>query len=424
MSDCPYCAGECADTDLAPLITHELHWLWTAIGKAADRRGDPALTQGSLAVTAPQQPAARAAAIGLLGGSVLRAGQRRTVDLEALTARVRVRGEALTPGTVAAHAMRRRLATSAMAKRTREELLDALRGDLDRALERLPEHVHARVDLPEAWSRLRMRGWLARLAAHPTPRRLIAQATAVLAALPPPGRRSDRRTLVAGDPHALDDGTPLAGLVLALVNATGTRRREAWEALGVDYDDVTGGLISIGIHPEGWTLPPDAVVTIPPRELARSIWPGPPTTDTWVFVTENPSVVTAAAGLAATSPPVPVRLLCTVGTPSTLEVNAVAALARNGWRVAARADFDSAGLAHMRALLSVCPAAVPWRMRVADYLASVGIPSEDTLSAIDEADTPWDPALAEVMIRTGAPAFEESLLSELLNDLARGRPWP
>jgi uncharacterized protein (TIGR02679 family) len=144
----------------------------------------------------------------------------------------------------------------------------------------------------------------------------------------------------------------------------------------------------------------------------------------WVFVTENPSVVTAATALAAKSPHAPVRLLCTVGTPSALEVTAVAALADAGWRVAVRADFDPSGLAHMRTLMSACPAAVPWRMHAADYTKSTqtAVRTEEVRLAITEADTPWDRTLAHAMIRTGSPGYEEALLQELLADLAQGQP--
>jgi len=43
----------------------------------------------------------------------MRAGARRTVELADLTARLAVRGPDLTPGAVAAHALRRPLATRA-----------------------------------------------------------------------------------------------------------------------------------------------------------------------------------------------------------------------------------------------------------------------------------------------------------------------
>lgn len=422
MSECRYCAGECGGADLAPLLTQDLAWLWTAVAAAADRRGDITMSEGQLTITAPAEPNARAAAVGLLGGRALRAGQRREVDLAALTTRLGTRGDSLTPGAVAAHAVRHRLGVKVAAKRARQALLDAIRYDLERRLKELPEHIQHRVDTADSWSRLRTAGWLARISAHPDPHQLIVQASAVLAALPKPGERSDRRTLVPNHPHALDDGTTLAGLVLALTRLAGIKTRAAWDALGVDCDDLMGGLLALGIHPAGWSLPQYAVVTIPPRELGRCVWPAPRVPGSWVFVTENPSVVAAASGIASNNPSTPVRLLCTVGTPSALEVAAIAALSEFGWRVAVRADFDGAGLGHMRALLDACPDAEPWRMRAADYLASQPTGTNSEPIVVAEVDTPWDPALARAMTRTGAPGFEEALLPSLLQDLAIGLP--
>jgi hypothetical protein len=106
-----------------------------------------------------------------------------------------------------------------------------------------------------------------------------------------------------------------------------------------------------------------------------------------VFVTENPSVLAAAstqalAGDTATTP----RVVCTAGTPSQVECAAVGALSEAGWNVAVRADFDPAGLAHVRALLAAAPAARPWRMSAADYVA---VAIEGTLDLhVEEADAP------------------------------------
>ncbi|UOY03710.1 DUF2399 domain-containing protein [Blastococcus sp. PRF04-17] len=420
MTGCRFCADRCNGAELGPLLIDELHWLWTAVAAAADRRGDADLATGRLQVATPLAPNSRAAAVGLLGGARLRAGQRRTVDMAALTTRLRVRGPRLTPGAVAAHAVGRRLAVRATEKRARNQLLVTVRENLEQRLAGLPGHVRNRVDPAAAWERLRTTGWAARLAGQPDPFGLVAQATAVLAALPPDGQRSDRRTLVPTRPHALDEGRTLAGLVLALAGLSGVRARAAWDVLGVDCDDLTGGLHALGIHPAGWTLPADAVVTVPPRELDRCIWPAPPQPGAWVFVTENPSVVAAAAGLAAGG--AQVRLLGTSGTPSAREIVTIAALPATGWRVAVRADFDAAGLAHVRAILAACPQAVPWRMSAADYMASDPTPDDTGRVLAAAADTPWDPALAEVITTTGAPAYEEALLDKLLDDLALGHP--
>lgn len=428
MTGCSWCSGVCQDADLDPLLNPGLTWLWQIVAAAADRRGDPDLATGRLAVTGPSDPVERAEAVGLLGGTPMRAGSRRTVELADLTARLAVRGPGLTPGAVAAHALRRRLATRAAARRDRDTLLQSLEHAVSTHLADLPRHVAERVDAARAWDRLRSAGWSARLAGQPAPLTLLTHAAEVLASLPEPPQRADRRTLVPTDPHALDDGTPLAGLVLALAGLAGNRPRAAWDVLGIDCDDLTGGLLALGIHPYGWTVPPDAVVTLPPRELARCTWPTPPAEDTWVFVTENPSVTAAAATLASASP-APIRLLCTVGTPSALEAAAVARLADTGWKLAVRADFDRAGLAHVRTLLNACPTAVPWRMGAGDYVQAIAdrtvpTPRADTPGApeITATDTPWDPGLATAMTSTGRPAFEEAVIDLLLADLTQGRP--
>ncbi len=62
---------------------------------------------------------------------------------------------------------------------------------------------------------------VSRLLKERDPTTLLADACAVIAALPAPGQRLDRRVLVPGRPHALDDNTPLAGLVFALTGVTG-----------------------------------------------------------------------------------------------------------------------------------------------------------------------------------------------------------
>jgi uncharacterized protein (TIGR02679 family) len=415
---CALCADTCVDADLAPLLSESLHWLWTALADVADRRGDPALTEGRVAILGPADPAERAAATGLLGSVPMRPGVRRQVDLAALTERLRIRGQYLTPGAVAAHATGRRLAARAAARLARIETLEALRAGLDGAMsEPGPVVMNVRLDPPTAWARIHATGWATRLAALPDGRELLAHAVRVLASLPSDGRRTDRRTLVAGDPHALDEGSVLGGLVLALAGLSGTAARPAWHALGVNLDDLTGGLLALGLYPAGWHLPADTVVTLPPRELARCCWPAPQQPGQWVFVTENPSVLSAAAASVIDS--APLRLFCTAGTPSAAECAAIGRLAACGWQVAVRADFDVAGLAHVRALLAACPNAVPWRMAAADYVASAPAGGELTISS---ADTPWDVELATVMSAVGGPAFEEALLPELLADLCAGHP--
>jgi uncharacterized protein (TIGR02679 family) len=423
-AECELCGAACAGVDLSPLIQPALSWLWERLASVADRRGDPDLIGGqAVRVRAPSSAEQRAAAAGLLGATMF-AGQQRSVRLDVLTERLRRRGAALTPGAVAAHAVGRPLAPGA---RRRAE-----RAERDRWLaSRLAQHLRDGsgplladpVGIATTFVRSRA---AAALRDRSDADQLLLGAARTLRALPATGDRVDRRLLansVLNGPHDLDDGEPVAAIVRALLVAggmvrAGARSRDAWLAVGVDGDELIGGLIALGIHPAGWHLPPRAIATIPPAELATCRWAPPAEPGTRVFVTENPSVLTAATRQVA--PAVPVRLLCTSGTPSALEVAAVGRLGEIGWQVAVRADFDEAGLRHVEALLAATSAAVPWRMTSNDYLAAVDPLSELRLRHPDQLTSTWDLALADAMRRTGIPAFEEALLPAILEDLVTG----
>jgi uncharacterized protein (TIGR02679 family) len=424
MTDCPLCDGECQDVRMLPLLGHDLLWLWEQVAAIADRRGDPAMTDGTVTVKAPVAPEERAAALGFVPGRPLIAGQSRRLSLAELSAAVRRHGALLTPGAVAAHAVGRQLAVRARRRddRDRFERRLAALGDAWAASSRSPVAAVWEASLPG----LHKAGWVARLYAADDADGMLGRALAVLDALPETGTRLDRRVLAsntARNPHALDDGEPLAALVLALLSVAGItsfaqRSRAAWDAVGVDCDDLTGGLIAVGIYPAGWQLPAGTAVTLPPRELASCRWPQGPITRAWTFVTENPSVASAAADLAATG--APVRLLCTSGTPSAVEIAAIARLVDAGWQIALRADFDAAGIAHVAAVLGAAPSSHPWRMGASDYEQSLS--TGGTVPLVQVANTPWEPALATAMRACGLAAFEEALLPDLLADLRLGEP--
>jgi uncharacterized protein (TIGR02679 family) len=428
--ECGLCGGACREADLAPLLDSRLDWLWKQIAEAADRRGDAGLAEGALEIRVPESPEARAAGVGFIGGRVLKPGQSRRLDLATLTLKLRGRGPYLTPGAVAAHATRQPLATRAKAKTARgnkEEQLWNLFVDL---LGSLSERVVVKPNPDGVWPLLRRAGWIARLVSDDDPARLLRTAVVVLAALPRDGLRIDRRRFAAEvtrDPHALDEGKTLAGLVLAILAAAGKisggkRPRAAWAEAGIDCDDMRGGLVAIGIAPEGWILPAGAVVTLPPRVLNACQWQRPEKQDAWVFVTENPSVASAATDLAATC--ANVRLLCTDGTPSAGEIDAIGRLTSVGWRVAVRADFDEAGLAHVAALLDGVPRSIPWRMDADAYRASVASPDNvnNSLDLKSLRDARWNIDLTAAMRESGIAAHEEVLLPLLLEDLRQGTP--
>ncbi|MFF4978268.1 DUF2399 domain-containing protein [Streptomyces sp. NPDC001083] len=367
----------------------------------------------------PAEPAQRAAAAGLIDGRPLEPGQNRRVSLEMLTATLAARGPRLTPGAVAAHACNRQLAAKARRRLQQAASADQIRRQLETAAAELPCHIRELVDPGTVFTRLRTLGWITRLLNTPDSSALLDQALQVAAQLPLPGGRVDRRLLVPGNPHALDTGA-LPALVLALTRSSGISARSGWARLGVDCDDLLGGLIITGIAPRGWRIPPGATYTLPPRELAHIDWEPPKITDGWVFVTENPSVLAAASSQTLAQDSVTPRVICTAGTPSQLECAAVAALSKTGWNVAVRADFDQAGLAHMRALLAAAPSAVAWRMGAADYLAAVH-EGTDVLH-LKGSDAPWDDHLVPVMRKHSVPVYEEDLLPALLADITAGAP--
>ncbi|MFD5898663.1 DUF2399 domain-containing protein [Streptomyces sp. NPDC060366] len=423
--------GACQGASLGPLLSPQVMWLWEQLANRADKRGDPDMTSGSVTITAPVPTAERAAVLGLLGTHALRPGQSRRVDLPDLTSHVRRRGPALTPGAVTAHAVRRPLGENAAARARAAARTQSLRSLHTLLTEALPEDAPLRP--PEtAWADLQRSGWVSRIVQHPSPELLLRAMAQVLARLPAYGR-ADRRLLAhtaTGDPHAMDAGSELGGLVLAEAAGCGAldpglSRRAAWDRIGVDCDTLTGGLLSLNVLPEGWQVPAGEPVTLPPRTLQRARWPSAETehpAHRWVFVTENPSVL--AAALDQPGHDRPIRLLCTVGTPSAAELSALRQLAASGWQIAVRADFDTAGLAHVRAVLDTVPDAEVWRMTAADYTASLH-PAPLTPSALDAGrigDTPWDPQLATAMHACGRPAYEEALIDQLLRDMRQGHP--
>jgi hypothetical protein len=127
-------------------------------------------------------------------------------------------------------------------------------------------------------------------------------------------------------------------------------------------------------------------------------------------------VIAAAADHTTTNP---VYMICTSGTPAASEIAALSGLVTAGWNVQVRADFDVAGIEHVRALLDGIPGAKPWRMSSQEYedLARTERASVPLLGPAPE--TPWDARLQQVMNECGVAVYEESLLAELLDDLER-----
>lgn len=396
---CDLCGGVCAPGGFSDLLGPDLAWLWEQLAAVADRRGDPVLSAGTVVLKAPHGVAERTAALAVVGP--LRPGQRRQVDLAGLAELL----SPVPPGAVAAHAVGRRLAVRAAEQARRAADTAAARDRLAAALPTLGE---------SGLEELRANGWMTRLAADAG---LVDAVVAVVDRLSSRDGGWDRRVLAAealGDPHALDRGGRLPAAVLAVLGAcgrvpAGLSPREGWAAVGVSYDDLTGGLTMVGVAPAGWALPAGTPVTVPPRVLAGCDWPAG---DGTVFVTENPSVLAACLEVPSA------RVVCTSGTPSAVEVAALGRIADRGWALRVRADFDDAGLAHVAAILAAAPTARAWRMGTGDYRAGLGdADPSSTLRAERLPETPWDPPLAGAMAEAGLAVFEEWFLADLVGDV-------
>jgi len=395
--------------DLIGLDDPDCRWLWEALAAYGDRTGDAAMTTGTVTVTVPDRRRAAEAVQGFLPGRCV-PGSRKRVDLARMTQTMAERNA--TPGEAAAAILgrddightRRDIRAG---RQSRRACVDAVTrrasGALDREVDRA---VISRSPLIAAGDRERERAW--------------EQAVAIVSRVAASEGVIDRRLLVPDDPHALDRGGILVGMVRAVATAASlveprSTDREMWQQLGVRADTVMGGLAMNAIAPAGWTIPDGQIVTVPPAVLAACTWPVG--SGRWVFVTENPSVLSAASEDRRTRA---TPLICLMGRPSALEVAAIARLEAAGWRIAVRADFDPAGLAHVDAVRGACREAALWRMGAEDYKRSLAdVPGGERDDWSRHVD---DPDLASVVGRERRYGFEEALLPELLADLADMSP--
>ena len=270
------------------------------------------------------------------------------------------------------------------------------------------------------------RGLLKRLAGAQPQRaeRLLRQAEAVLARLPAQGlTRAQLAAETQGDAHALDDGQPLATLVLACApepeeDPDSESRRARWARWGVLVNELARPVLHLN-------LPTAAALDAGPcpgepaytslRQLLRvaPVWAVEQRT---VYVCENPNVVAIAADrLGAGCAP----LVCTDGMPAAAQRVLLNQLRDAGACLRYHGDFDWAGLRIARQVLQG-HGAEPWRFGRADYLAAVqSLPpmARDHVLGMDVADAPWDDALVAAMRDMGCAVAEEAIVELLLDDL-------
>jgi hypothetical protein len=191
--------------------------------------------------------------------------------------------------------------------------------------------------------------------------RLRDSADLVLQGLPLSGQpRAQIAAEVLGDAHGLDNGQPVATLILAVLRQAGPPGEEA--------------------------AAPDHA-----EEDSRTLW--------------------ARVGVLA----VRGRTVCTDGMPAAAQRTLLRQLANTGARLLYHGDFDWPGL-RIANLVMRSFGAQPWRFGVADYSAAAGVASGQALAGTP-VPASWDAALAPTMQQRGLGIAEEGVAAELLVDL-------
>lgn len=389
-----------------------LGWL---VDRARQRMARGRALTGSVTLSHPDESQRRAA--DRLLGRAPRAGGSLSVRLEAVDAVLRRSG--VSPDGLAA----------AVVALTGPVDLHA---DIRCREERAWEEVYAPLDGLEAvlapWARrIRGDGLVRRLARTPEAAGpLVVAAVRALCALPvsPPTSRATFAARHLAGAHALDDGTPLATLVLSglcvltgFPDGAGAQwRREAWASAGLLKDDLSSTVLTLNLRGTpslDWTADAGEPAVLTLRSLTRRTRVAAvPATGT-VHVCENPAVLSAAAdAFGPACPP----LVCLQGQPSAAALALLRDLVVQGARLLHHGDFDWGGIRIATALGRSVPWR-PWRYTAAHYRAAVSRVADAPNLTGPPAATPWDPALAGALAERGVRVEEEAVLDDLLADL-------
>jgi uncharacterized protein (TIGR02679 family) len=261
-------------------------------------------------------------------------------------------------------------------------------------------------------------------------RESIDQALQVLAQLPAAGLPLPvlaERTL--RDPHALDDGTRCATLVLRALAAIYelpaptdvSGRRRLWDRAGVADDELSSVVLAAGVRPSGSGVASTILRHCADAGLAAALTLGQVRATTWsgelpatVWVFENPSVVALALKRFGTRCP---PMVCTSGWPNSAGVLLLQEFSAAGCQLLYHGDFDGEGIRIAANVVSRA-GAVPWRMSAADYLAAVvRQPAGPGVGRVTEA--PWDARLASCMREHDITVSEERVAESLIDEMAQ-----
>lgn len=260
---------------------------------------------------------------------------------------------------------------------------------------------------------------------------LLDAALAVLGKLPAAGiPRSRLAADILGDAHGLDQGRPVASLVLAALRlgsdstevqvmedeAADESARAVWAGAGVLVNELARPALFLNL-PIGNRSPPGPAPGEPGYLSLRVLLRSPPcwnVADRDIHVCENPNLVAIAAdALGSNCAP----LVCTDGMPGAAQRTLLLQLARMGARLHYHGDFDWAGLRIGNWVMRAC-GAHSWRYAAADYLAALrGLPVRGRSLGADSVEADWDADLTQAMRTHGLAVDEEAIAAILVQDL-------
>jgi uncharacterized protein (TIGR02679 family) len=238
---------------------------------------------------------------------------------------------------------------------------------------------------------------------------------------------------LCGDAKALNDGKPLATLVLRALAvrddvptpANAAERRALWERYGVVCDPLSSHVLCLNLpltanDAVGAAAAAHSKVGEPLRFTLRALRRFPPqfAAAVTVYICENPAVVSAAAEVLGEGC---APLVCTDGRPVVAVNCLIEHAAEQGCTLRYHGDFDWPGVEMAKEALRRYEAE-PWRLSADDYRRALAAGAATKALKGRRADTPWDPALGTAMSEADLMVEEEAVIDGLLEDLAAGAP--
>lgn len=266
---------------------------------------------------------------------------------------------------------------------------------------------------------------------------LCRGAEAVLWRLPANGiARSQLAAEALGDAHALDNGQPVAAVVLAVWRRLARRPGDEMTELMVDLQSAGPSERVRDIWSRAGVLVnelarPALFLNLPMKTFERRCWcDGEPAyrslrallrsptswdvADRKVYVCENPNLLAIAADHWGRNC---APLVCTEGMPAAAQRCLLSQLAKAGARLFYHGDFDWPGL-HIGNYVMREFGAEPWCFGATDYRSAICALSSAGRSLQGKTiEAAWDTALAPAMRQHRLSVAEEAVAASLLPDL-------